>query len=350
MKKVFILLLACALLSPAMVTAQELKVADVHLAQDDNTAIKNQVKDINDNVCALVKIDAGNLEGLAFPNKNEYISTTRKDGIYYVYVPASFYKLTLQHESFPRLDINFKEQYGIKFKSGKTYYVKLDVPSTTKIDKSDIYINVIPAKACLTVNGDTLPGNADGKYQFKADEGNYSYTVSADGYESRKGSFSLNSPTSKTIMVRLQPILVGVSVQCNRSDANVFIDDINYGSVGSLKVPKGYHELRVHEDGYLDFTKNVDFEDNGIINATLKKNVNVKDIHAVEITVMTKSKRLYKNNKLLREYERVAGGYIIHLMPSKDPNKYESYELADGFSKHMIVFVKAGDEPRTVYL
>lgn len=349
MKKAFIIFLACVLLLPAIAMAQELKVVDTQLAQDDNTAVKDQVKDINDVVCALLKIDAGNLEGLAFPNKNEYVSTTSKNGLYYVYVPSGFYKLTLQHEKYPRLEINFKEQFGIKFKSGKTYNVKLDVPSTARIDKSDIYINVYPTTATLVVNGDTLPYNGEGKYQFQAEQGNYTYSVTADGYQSRKGSFSINSPTSKTIMARLQPILVNVTFQGNRENASVFIDDVNYGSVGTMKVPVGRHQLRIADDGYIDYQDNAIFQNDKTISFVLNKNTNVKDVHAVPITVMTKSKRLYKNNKLVREYEKIPGGYVIQLMPSKYPDKAESYELSDGLMNHEIVYVKQ-NQPQTIKL
>lgn len=349
MKKAFIIFLACVLLSPAIAKAQELKVIDAQLAQDDNTAVKDQVKDINDVVCALLKIDAGNLEGLAFPNKNEYVSTTHKDGIYYVYVPAGFYKLTLQHEKYPRLEVNFKEQFGIKFKSGKTYNVKLEVPSTARVDKSDIYINVNPTTATLVVNGDTLPYKVDGKYQFQAEQGNYAYSVTADGYQPRKGSFSINSPTSKTIMARLQPILVNVTFQGNRDHATVFIDNVNYGTVGTIKVPEGRHQLRIEDDGYLDYQDNVVFQDNKTIPFVLNRNNNVKDVHAVSITVMTSSKRLYKNNKLVREYEKIPGGYVIQLMPNKNPDKTESYELSDGLMHHEIVYVKQ-NQPQTIKL
>lgn len=347
--KQIIIMLTCLLLMPAAMMAQELKVADAQLAQDDNTAIKQQVKDINDNVCALVKIDAGGLQGLAFPNKNEYISTTQKDGLYYVYIPGSFYKLTLQHEKYPRLEINFKDQFGIKFKSGKTYHVKLDVPSTARVDKSDVYINVYPSAAQLVVNGDMLPADEDGKYQFQAEQGNYAYQVTADGYEARKGSFSINSPTSKTISVRLQPILVTVTMQCNRKDATAFIDGVNYGSVGTLKVPQGKHSLRVADDGYIDYQETIDFQNDKVIPVTLSKNTNVKDVHAVEITVMTTSKRIYKNNKLVREYEKIPGGYVIQLMPNKSADKVEKYEISDGKSNHAIVSVRQ-NEPQTITL
>ena len=77
------------------------------------------------------------------------------------------------------------------------------------------------------------------------------------------------------------------------------------------------------------------------------KNNNQHDIHAVKVDVITDSKRLYKNNKLVKEYTIYSGvygaGYTIYLMPGK------SYLLSDGFFKKEIVTVEE-NTPLTVSL
>ena len=113
--------------------AQELKVKEVRLLQEDKTAELKQVKDINDNLCAVVKIDADGLKDINFTNKNQYVKYEYSDGVYLVYIPNMNYRLTMQNEQYLQLDVNFKEQFGIRFRGGNTYMVKLDVPSNKKV-------------------------------------------------------------------------------------------------------------------------------------------------------------------------------------------------------------------------
>lgn len=343
MKRQLFLLLA-VMLPMCFVCAQELKVKEARLLQEDKTAELKQVKDGNGNLCAVIKIDADSLQGLNFPNKNQYVKYECSNGIYLVYVPDLFYKLSMQNERYLPLDIDFKEQFGIRFRGGNTYLVKLDVPSNKDVTLSDIYFNVIPESALLTINEEPIERQENGKYRMNAEAGNYSYSVTADNYIPYRGSFSIMSPTSKTITVKLQPVQVQMGFKCNIDEASLYIDDVNYGeicndSVRNFSVPEGSHNVRVQADGFLDWSKGVTFSKNlPVIEATMCKNTNQHDIHAVQVNVITNSKRLYKNNKLVKEYTvyKEQGndrGYTIFLMPGK-------YMLSDGYNKKEIVTVE----------
>ena len=341
-RQLFLLILV--MLPVYFMCAQELKVKDATLLQGDKTAELKQVKDGNDNLCAVVKIDADGLQGLNFPNKNQYVKYEYSDGLYVVYMPDGFYKLSMQHEQYLPLDVDFKEQFGIRFRGGNTYLVKLDVPSNNRVTLSDIYFNISPVSALLTINDEPMEKQENGKYQMKAEPGNYSYVVTADNYLSYRGSFSILNPTSKTIAVKLKPVQVEVGFRCNINEASLYIDDINYGdicndSVRHFSVPEGKHNSRVQADGFLDWDRDVVFSKYfPTVEASLYKNTNQHDIHAVEVNVFTNSKRLYKNNKLVKEYTLCRDkdgnmGYTIYLMPGK-------YLLSDGFSNKEIVTVE----------
>lgn len=351
-RQLFILIL---FMSPLyFVCAQELKVKEVRLLQEDKTAELKQVKDINDTPCAVVKIDADGLKNLNFPNKNQYVKYDYSDGVYLVYMPDAYYKLTMQNDQYLPLDVNFKEQFGIRFRGGNTYLVKLDVPSNKKVTLSDVYFDITPASALLSINDEPVEKHDDGKYQMNAEQGNYSYTVTAQNYLPYHGSFSITSPTSKTMAIKLKPVQVKVGFKSNIDEASLYIDNINYGeisndSVHHFSVPEGSHNVRVQAKGFLDWQKSLSFNaSTPIVEATMERNTNQHDIHAVRVDVITDSKRLYKNNKLVKEYityySGVYGaGYTIYLMPGK------SYLLSDGFFKKKIVTVEE-NTPLTVSL
>lgn len=330
--------------------AQELKVKEARLLQGDSTAELKQVKDGNDNLCAVVKIDADGLQGLNFPNTNQYVKYECSDGMYLVYVPNSFYKLSIYDEHYLPLDVDFKEQFGIRFRGGNTYLVKLDVPSNNKVTLSDIYFNISPSSALLTINDEAMKQQEGGRYQMKAEPGSYSYIVTAKNYVSSYGSFSITTPTSKTIAVKLKPVQVKVGFRCNIDEAELYIDDINYGNICNdsarhFSVPEGIHKVRVQADGFLDWNKEVAFSKyHPIVESNLLKNTYQHDIHAVQVNIITDSKRLYKNNKLVKEYTiyTQGPGYTIYLMPGK-------YLLSDGYSKKKKVTVEE-NHPMTVQL
>lgn len=349
MRRLFFLFILI-MLPVYFVCAQELKVKEALLLQGDSTAEVKQVKDGNDNLCAVLKIDADGLTGLNFPNKNQYVKYEYLDGMYLVYIPDGFYKLSMQHEQYLPMDVDFKEKFGIRFRGGNTYLVKLDVPSNKKVTLSDVYFNISPASALLSINDEPMKLQEDGKYQMKAEPGNYSYSITADNYVPSYGSFSITTPTSKTIAVKLNPVLIKLGFRCNIDEAALYIDNVNYGdisndSVRHFSVPSGNHSVRVQAEGFIDWSKKLDFTlHHPVVEVSMLKNTNQHDIHAVQVNVITNSKRLYKNNKLVKEYTiyTQGSGYTIFLMPGK-------YLLSDGYSKKQIVTVEE-NHPITVHL
>jgi len=319
------LILFLLLLVPGCIYSQEMKVKEARLLQDDLAALDNPVVDINGNQCALLKIDAGTLEGLTFPDSNQYVKTGKVGNEYYVYVPGSFYKLKMQQDKYLPLEVNFKEQFGIRFRSGSTYYVKLDVPTANKELLSDVYINVRPKQADLYLNNELQSKSSDGNYKFQVEAGNYNYLVKADNYHWQSGNFTIANSSTKVIPVTLKPMMVPVSFKCPTEDSELFIDDVYYGELGNqndvrINVPKGSHQVRVMADGYIPYQKTLTLDaTTATVDATLQKNANRHDIHAVPIKIITKYKHIYKNNKLIKEKDPLPNGegWIIYLMPGK---------------------------------
>lgn len=295
--------------------AQNLMVKSVSLQPNDMTAIEQPCFDMNGDTCALLKIKTDNLEGIEFPNSNQYIKKDYSAGIYYVYVPEISKKLDLLHKDYMPVQINISDYGYKKLRKGKTYLIVLDAPK--KIDlKSSIIIKVEPKQSQIIFDGQTYTANQNGTFELSVSDGNHSYEVSAPDYNSQKGTVSVGKSEAKTISVRLQPITHEVLIESNIANARVFVDNIDYGGVGKLLIPQGEHTIRVQADGYLDSEKKVTINDSTYhLSFELKKNKRTTHIHATPVTIYApKSIRIFKNNKEIKGW---TNGATIMFMPGK---------------------------------
>ena len=320
-------------------SAQELTVKDVAAQPDDMTAKENPVVDINGDTCALVKIKIG-LEGLQFNNRNQYVGTvTYADGIYYVYKSPNMTRmLSYQHESYLPGQFDMAD-YGIRrLKKGRTYLVQMEAPPQGT-DRCFVVLRVVPVTATVTFDGKTAPVSSDGIYEFPAAAGTYNYVCEASDYLPQQGAVTVGKGERKTQVLRLQPIVHTVEVKSNRSDAHVYIDNVDYGRVGKISMPQGRHLVRVQCEGYLDEEQTVDVNaDIRTLTFNLKKNENVIDIHATDVTIYSTASKVYKNNKELKGWE---SGKPLKFMPGK-------YMISDDSGNSQVITV--GTKPMKVTL
>lgn len=313
--------------------AQELTVKSVTLMPADKSAVERPVIDGNGDTCALVKIKTPKLEGLLFPNKQQYMGDVIRldDGTYLVYKSPFHSKIiSYQHADYVPGQIDMGDYGYRKLKSGKTYLAVLEAPAVSGINKCIAVLKVFPANAEVTFDGRQVPVEASGVYEFAVAEGTYSYSVSAPDHRPASGSMTLAQGENKSNTVRLSPITHEVVVSCNIGGAHVFVDNIDYGKVGKVRMPQGSHVVRVQYEGYLDSERTVDIDASvPQLSFTLKKNENVVNIHATPVTIYSTSKRIYKNNKELKGWK---SGVPVKFMPGK-------YMISDdnGDSKLIIV-------------
>lgn len=135
--------------------AQELKVKRMELAPIDSSASNYPRRDLNQNLCALVKVDlavpgatfSGNVLGEVDYLQNEY----------WVYMSSGSYMLQIKHPNFLPLFLNFRDFDIRGVKSEKTYVLSLELPEGTVVvqqpassaGKSKPH----PEKESFTVNG-----------------------------------------------------------------------------------------------------------------------------------------------------------------------------------------------------
>ena len=333
-----LLLLIGFLLSLNQVSGQSITIKSVSLQPADKAAIEQLCLDNNGDTCALLKIKTNHVEGLQFSNPNQYIKYSYKDGVYWVYVPNQSRRLDFLHKDYMPVSLDM-EVYGYRrLKKGKTYLVTLDIPQLTEL-KSSVIIKVEPKNSNIIFDDKNYGYNPNGIFEIPILSGRHSYMVSADNYNSFNSIINVGKNEVKTISIRLQPILHEVIIESNIDKARVFIDNVDYGKVGKIMIPQGFHNIRVQADGYIDSEKEM-IVNSSIKNLsfTLSENKKVTHIHATKVTIYSNSKNIYKNNKKIKGWYN---GATIMFMPGK-------YMLSTnkGISKIIIV----GTEPMVVDL
>lgn len=294
--------------------AQELVVENCELNPDNHYALEHP-RQWNDEPCGVVIIKTPNIEGITFPSRKQYVGDiSYQNGCYYVYLPQGAYTIAMQHKDFQPLNIDMKEDYGIRVKGSKTYEITLKKNLTVHaINQATISFKITPiVKGTIICDGDEKEIPADGKIEFTHALGEASYQVKAENYQSEAGKISI-SQAAVAKNIHLRPVTVGVEVGCNVSDAKVYVDNIDYGEVGKLQIPLGEHEIRLQADGYIDETKEVTFtRETSYLNFRLQKNENRIEIHPTPIRIYCYSNKLYKNNK---EIEGWKSGNVVLFMP-----------------------------------
>jgi len=332
----FLLMAVCSL------QAQNLTIKSLTLLADDNTAIEKQVLDNRQNPCALIKVETGGLKGLLFPNKgrdhkeNTYDEQT---GQYLVYIPAAIKKLTYSHPDYLSGEIIFGDYVG-KLEAGKTYLLTIETP-VNAMSGSVVVIKVNPMDASVVFDGKAATPTDDGVYEFTVQPGSYAYSISAPDHLTQKGTASVEQGETKTLSKKLLWIRHDVNMRCNVSDAQVYVDNTFYGKVGKLSLPQGKHNIRIKAPKYLDVEEQVTIKANmPELSYTLKKNKNVKDVHAVDVIIYSlhQSSKMYKNQKRIKEW---TNGATIKFMPG-------TYYLTDDDYNEYKLVVKEGSAPMTV--
>lgn len=343
-KLLFVILISMV----TLISAQEIKVVRFGIVPGDNTAELSPRKDLGDNLCALVKVKTNNVSGLKFSNHNQYVGDVScREGVYYVYIPTITSKLSFVHENYQPGEIDMTV-FGYKknIKSGKTYEAILEAPSLLQSTTGVIFkVTPIVEDSYIVIDNKKLFITNDGIVKYGCSQGSYLYKVEADNYKTEYGSVSVTN-TFEPIVINLRPVTVEVNVEAMPSDAQIYIDNVNYGKVGIKQLPLGEHEIRLSAKGYIDHIQHINITSStvNLPHITLKKNDGKYEIiHPVEVTVICNSVNLYKNNKRLEEWNST--NRTIKIMPGT------KCRLSDDHGKGAILEVKANQrEPMVVRL
>ena len=198
-----ILFILVALVSIQITNAQELKVKQMTVDANDLSARSFERKDLNDNPCALIKVQLA-AEGAGFEG-NVVGDVAYKTGEYWVYMTEGTRELRIKHPKYLPLHVNFAD-YGIKrsgVKGKTTYTLTLMIPQTAAAAApQQLNINYTPANAMVLI--DSKPYQANGRLEVLLSQGTHKYQLIAMGYETAEGSVKLNGGAPQTITVNLE--------------------------------------------------------------------------------------------------------------------------------------------------
>ena len=171
---------------------QTIDVVSIEESTTDLQARTNPRRDLNGDLCALVKVEFPSIDDLEFGG-NTVGTVVYRNGVYNIYVPAGTKRLPYSHNDYYPGEIDFVSA-GVKLIGGATYRVKLqrsdDVAAATQLTLIEAEAEA-PNILVLQANADkaidlSATGTANcyivsatGDYRFKTVQGNTSTSVGA---------------------------------------------------------------------------------------------------------------------------------------------------------------------------
>lgn len=151
------------LVSP--LSAQELSIKSFAIDESDMSANSRPVKDLNGELCALIKVDCS-LDQLAFYG-NIVGRPIQNNGTYWVYVTKGTKKISISQPYVKPLYVDFINYLDDPIKSGATYKLVLEIPENIKnivsrksnIDKRQLILDKIINDMVYVEGGSFLMGN-----------------------------------------------------------------------------------------------------------------------------------------------------------------------------------------------
>lgn len=132
-----VLALCLWLLCGGSARSQEFTVSSFRLLPNDVSAFVNSVRDLNDEACALVKVEAPS--DFAFSTPLGIVKRKDEVGEIWLYLPQGTKMLTLKH---PVWGVLRDYQLGTTLESRMTYELKVDVPRLALAEHHDTIVQV----------------------------------------------------------------------------------------------------------------------------------------------------------------------------------------------------------------
>ena len=298
MKKfIFLLLFTCVYTS---IYAQNLSVKSVGLRPQDARAASNPRTDAKGQKCAIIRVGVVGVENLIFPESVGEVKRSLNE--YVVYVPDGLKELNYNTNDGKNLGKIVFDDYDLEVNSLASY----DVVFETEDHFRSAIFSVQPNNASLVVDGVKVKIDADGMAMVNKPVGEYTYQVSAEGYESQNGTVILNEDEISTVTdVNLQEILYPVTINVFPEEATVFIDNVPYTKemLSELQLSGGEHSIRATASNYEDGVRTINVKSNlPPIYLTLKENKQEVVKHKEERT---------RTNISIRNAFYITGGFSM---------------------------------------
>ena len=226
----------------------------------------NQRRDLNNDLCALVKIqvvdDVTDVEGNVLGDIS--VHGVEK----WVYMAKGSKNMKIHFKNNLPLKVKFQDYQILALESNRVYELAISTPATANIAKGgSLQMKGIPTSAVVYIWSDKMSKqpfrpNSDGTLSTVLPLGLYQYQVLADGYQEAQNSIYLTGE-SRQITVNLVPIMGVISLNCPTTQVDYYLngqliqrDRSTTQWVGQVK--PGQYIVEAKRNGYISQSVTVD--------------------------------------------------------------------------------------------
>ena len=231
--------------------SQELKVKSFSLAATDISAQTQPCKDLNNEPCALVKVqfvgDILDVEG------NVIKPLVKKGNETWAYMTHGSQQMKVLTKDYLPIMVDFSN-YGIsQVEKNKTYVLVLTKPvgSAESViqQNQSLIIRYTPSTATVLVDNKMVRGN-NGVAKTTLPVGQHSYIVACDGYESEEGMVKLKASAPSNLQITLMKESVGAGIvnqqqSENQQSSNTYVASSSNNSSGTPSVASGSNTISI---------------------------------------------------------------------------------------------------------
>ena len=231
--------------------AQELKVKSFSLAATDISAQTQQRKDLNDEPCALVKVqfvgDILDVEG------NVIKPLVKKGNETWAYMTHGSQQMKVLTKDYLPIMVDFSN-YGIsQVEKNKTYVLVLTKPvgsaESVMQQSQTLIIRYTPSTATVLVDNKMVRGN-NGVAKTTLPVGQHSFVVFCDGYESEEGTVKLKPSAPSNLQITLMKESIGAGIvnqqqSENQQSSNTYVASSSNNSSGTPSVASGSNAISI---------------------------------------------------------------------------------------------------------
>ena len=231
--------------------AQKISVESFSLAATDISAQTQQRKDLNDEPCALVKVqfvgDILDVEG------NVIKPLVKKGNETWAYMTHGSQQMKVLTKDYLPIMVDFSN-YGIsQVEKNKTYVLVLNKPGGSAESviqqNQSLIIRYTPSTATVLVDNKMVRGN-NGVAKTTLPVGQHSFVVFCDGYESEEGTVKLKASAPSNLQITLIKESVGAGIvnqqqSENQQSSNTYVASSSNNSSGSPSVASGSNAISI---------------------------------------------------------------------------------------------------------
>ena len=231
--------------------AQKLSVESFSLSATDISAQTQQRKDLNDEPCALVKVqfvgDILDVEG------NVIKPLVKKGNETWAYMTHGSQQMKVLTKDYLPIMVDFSN-YGIsQVEKNKTYVLVLTKPangSESVMQQSQtLIIRYTPSTATVLVDNKMVRGS-NGVAKTTLPVGQHSFVVFCDGYESEEGTVKLKASAPSNLQITLMKESVGAGIvnqqqSENQQSSNTYVVSSSNNSSGSSSMSSGSNTISI---------------------------------------------------------------------------------------------------------